>query len=151
MTRGKIKGSKLFLLNYIVMHAPCVKSPDTYPSGCGLAVLLLDVTSVQSFTLPTQPWTEVRVQQIDPAKALVQAQQTNQTFSWADQGVLSNTDTTRDCSNPSTYSPNAYRSCGKDRARVSGSFLITNKKAERASQLHHHRLRPEPDIQYMRS
>lgn len=65
---------------------PHVLSPkSTYPSGCGLAVLLLDVTSVQSFTLPTQPWKEVGVQQIDPAKALAQAQQPNQTLSWEAQ------------------------------------------------------------------
>lgn len=88
---------------------PHVLSPkSTYPSGCGLAaVLLLDVTSVQSFTLPTQGWTEVGVQQIDPAKALV-PRHSNQTRHSPEQlrGELSNTDSTRDYSNPSTYSPN---------------------------------------------
>lgn len=70
----------------IQLCMPHVLSPkSTFPSGCGLAVLLLDVTPVQSFTLPTQPWTEVRLQKIDPAKALAQAQQPNLTFSWAAQ------------------------------------------------------------------
>lgn len=65
------------------MHAPSVKFQDhllQWLWSCCSTAGSFCVTSMQSSTLPTQPWTEVGVQQIDAAKA-----QPKQTFSWPAQ------------------------------------------------------------------
>lgn len=64
------------------MHASCAKSQEQLPQwlwSCCSTAGSFHAASMQSSTLPTQPWIEVGVQQIDPAKALAQAQQPNQT------------------------------------------------------------------------
>lgn len=108
------------------MHASCVKS---HHNGCGLAVLLLDLF-INAKLHTSYPALDRSGCSANRACQGTGSGTINQTLSWPAQRSAKQHWHHQRLLQPIHLLTKHHRSCGKDRTRVSSSFLIMSRKAE---------------------